>query len=74
MTLRDARKAAKLTQAQLAAESLRLAEDSGVSQQLISRIERGDVRDPSHRAVMALSRALRLDPAAIDEFSDGGRR
>lgn len=67
MTLRAARKAAKLTQAQLAALS-------GVPQQLISRIERRDVRDPSHRAVMALARALELDPADIEEFSDGGRR
>lgn len=65
MRLRDARKAAKLTQTQL-------AQLSGQPQQLISRIERGDVRNPSHRAVMAISRALQMDPKNIDEFRDGG--
>lgn len=66
MRLRAARKAAKLTQAELGAAA-------GQSQQLISRIERGDVRDPSHRAVMAIARALRMDPDDIEEFSNGGR-
>lgn len=66
MTLRDARRAAKLTQAQLASKA-------SVRQQLISRIECGDVHDPSHRAVMRICRALGVESAAIDEFRDGGR-
>lgn len=66
MTLRAARKAAKMTQAQLAAAS-------GQPQQLISRIERGDAHAPSHRAVMAICRALHIDPRDIAEFKGGGR-
>lgn len=67
MTLRDARKAAKMTQTQLATAAK-------VNQQLISRMERGDAHDPGHRAVMRICRALGVDPLEIDEFHDGGRR
>jgi transcriptional regulator with XRE-family HTH domain len=56
-----------MTQAQLAAKS-------GVPQQFISRLERGDARNPAHRAVMAICLALEMDPRQIDEFHNGGRR
>jgi transcriptional regulator with XRE-family HTH domain len=66
MKLRTARVVKGMTQTQLAAKS-------GVPQQFISRLERGDASNPAHRAVMAICRALGVDPAAIDEFHNGGR-
>jgi transcriptional regulator with XRE-family HTH domain len=65
MQLRLARRQAGLTQAQL-------AHAAGIDQQTVSRIERGETRDPSHRIVMAISRALGLNPSEIDEFENGG--
>lgn len=67
MTFKRARTNAKLSQKEL-------ADASGVWQQTISLIERGLTKDPSHRTVMALCRALGVDPQDIDEFANGGRR
>ena len=67
MTLKDARRARKWTQAELATRS-------DVKQQEISRIESGQVKKPAHKTVMALCRALDRDPLEIDEFHNGGRR
>ena len=61
MQLSHARRAAGLTQAQL-------SKLSGVNQQIISRIESGQVKSPSYRTVVRLCRALRVAPDAIDEF------
>lgn len=59
--LRSWRRARGLTQAALARKS-------GVSQQVISKIETGVIREPSHRAAVKLARALRVNPQAIAEF------
>lgn len=66
MTLRQARRAAHLTQSALAAKA-------GVGQDFISRLETGDAKNPSHRAVMAICRALHVNPQDITEFANGGR-
>jgi transcriptional regulator with XRE-family HTH domain len=58
ITLRDARKRRGITQEQLERES-------GVSQAVISRIERGDVLDPASSTVMKLAAALDVDPRAL---------
>ena len=58
ITLRDARKRRGLTQEQLESES-------GVSQAVISKLERGDVTDPASSTVLKLAKALRLDPRAL---------
>lgn len=62
MTLKQARERKALTQAQLA----RLA---GVEQQTISRIETGQTREPSHRVVLCVSKALGVEPSSIAEFA-----
>ena len=53
LTLREARDARKWTQERLEAES-------GVAQTTISKIERGDVTNPSNDTVQKLEQALRL--------------
>ena len=57
-TLKEARAARGLTQVEL--ERL-----SGVAQAVISKIERGDVRDPASSTVMRLAAALEVDPRAL---------
>lgn len=59
MTLREARRRIGLTQEQLEAKS-------GVSQTVISKIERGEVMDPASSTLLALSAALGLDPRVLD--------
>lgn len=61
MTLKAARTAAGLTQAELAAKV-------GCDQTLISKIESGRVTDPSHRLVVRISRVLFMEPSQITEF------
>lgn len=52
-TLRHAREGKEWTQE-------RLAEESGIDQRTISKIERGDVEDPQNSTVKALETALGL--------------
>jgi transcriptional regulator with XRE-family HTH domain len=61
MTLRAARRAAGLTQAELAAKV-------GCDQTQISKLEAGQVADPSHRLVVRISRVLGVDPQQVAEF------
>jgi DNA-binding XRE family transcriptional regulator len=61
MTLREARRAAGLTQAELAAKVR-------CDQAVISRLEAGQVADPSHRLVVRISRVLGVDPQQVAEF------
>jgi transcriptional regulator with XRE-family HTH domain len=61
MQLKQARRRAGWTQAQLSARS-------GINQQIISRIESGQVRSPSYRTVIRLCRALGVQPEDIREF------
>lgn len=58
VTLRQARRQKKLTQEQLEAMS-------GVSQSVISTIERGDKADPASSTLLKLAAALDLDPRAL---------
>lgn len=58
MTLKQARHRRKLTQVEL-------AEKSGVTQQAISSIERGDVENPSWDTVARLCQALNVEPEDI---------
>lgn len=58
MTLREAREARELTQAELAAKS-------GIDQSHISKIERGETADPKNSTVRALEAALRLRPGRL---------
>jgi transcriptional regulator with XRE-family HTH domain len=58
LTLREARTRRGFTQAQL-------AEKSGVEQAVISKLERGVVKNPGFRIVLKLAEALRLDPRAL---------
>jgi predicted transcriptional regulator len=44
---------------QLGINQTRLAELSGLNQQHLSRIENGEIQDPSHRAVTCIVRGLR---------------
>jgi transcriptional regulator with XRE-family HTH domain len=53
LTLREARELKGWTQEQLESES-------GIAQAHISKIERGDVRNPSNDTVQKLEQALRL--------------
>lgn len=46
-----------------------LADAAGVDQQSISRLETGQTREPSHRIVMCVSKALGVDPQQVDEFA-----
>jgi transcriptional regulator with XRE-family HTH domain len=55
ITLREARKRRGLTQEELEARS-------GVSQAVISSIERGIVQDPASSTVLKLADALDVDP------------
>jgi transcriptional regulator with XRE-family HTH domain len=61
MKLRTARLLAGLTQAQLAAKA-------GINQTVISTIESGRTKNPSHRSVIRICRALRVTPSEIAEF------
>lgn len=61
MKLRDARRAAGLTQAQLAAKV-------GCDQTQISKLEAGTVAEPSHSLVVRICRALGVQPSQIAEF------
>lgn len=65
--LKDARRAANLTQKQLAAAAT-------VDQRTISRLENGRVKKASYRDVILICRALDVDPEQIDEFKVGGTR
>lgn len=56
--LRDARLKAKLTQAELAGQL-------GKPQSFVSKIERGENDDPSISEVIALAKALNVDPLAL---------
>jgi transcriptional regulator with XRE-family HTH domain len=58
LTLREARARRGLTQEQLEAAS-------GVSQAVISAIERGVVNDPNSSTVMKLAAALNMDPRVL---------
>lgn len=58
LTLREARDRRELTQEEL--ESL-----SGVSQAVISKIERGEAIDPASSTLLKLAAALRIDPRAL---------
>jgi transcriptional regulator with XRE-family HTH domain len=58
MTLRQAREKRKLTQDQL-------AEQSGVAQSVISRLEAGEIQSPSWETVALLCRALKCRPDEI---------
>lgn len=58
ISLRDARKAAKLTQVALAGKS-------GIQQNVISKLESGTVVSPSFTTVIALADALAIDPRAL---------
>jgi|WetSurSiteA1Bulk_404760.scaffolds.fasta_scaffold640434_1 transcriptional regulator with XRE-family HTH domain len=59
MKLLDIRKQRKLTQEQL-------AEKSGVTQETISAIELGKIKNPSYKIVISLAKALRVPALAID--------
>lgn len=58
ITLREARTRRGLTQEQLETES-------GVSQAVISKIERGNVVDPASSTVLKLAATLQIDPRAL---------
>lgn len=58
ITLREARKRAKLTQVQLAAKS-------GIPQTNISKIELGTIVSPSFDTVVHLAAALDIDPRIL---------
>lgn len=58
MTLMEARRRRGLTQDQLAAKS-------GVDQTTISSLETGRNRSPKFDTVLALAKALDIDPAAL---------
>lgn len=58
ITLREARKRAKLTQVQLAAKS-------GIPQTNISKIELGTVVSPGFDTVLQLAAALEIDPRTL---------
>jgi len=45
-----------------------LARLSDVDQQTISKIETGTIREPSHRVVVRICRALGVRPETIKEF------
>jgi len=55
ITLKEARTRRGWTQEELEAVS-------GVSQPVISKIERGDVADPAFSTIVRLAKALRMDP------------
>lgn len=56
--LRAARELAGLTQAQL-------AERAGITQQTVSHLETGRIRNPAFRVVSALAEVLKVDPARL---------
>lgn len=58
LTLREARKRRGLTQEQL-------EKKSGVSQAVISKIERGETPDPASSSVLKLAAALDVDPRRL---------
>jgi transcriptional regulator with XRE-family HTH domain len=58
MTLREARRRRGLTQEQLEAAS-------GVSQTVISKLERGGSTNPAYGTVVNLADALGVDPRAL---------
>lgn len=57
-SLREARKKRGLTQEQL-------ADASGIEQAVISKIERGGVKNPRFDTVVKLAHGLRMDPRAL---------
>jgi transcriptional regulator with XRE-family HTH domain len=61
MTLREARRNAGLTQAQL-------AKRAHVDQRTISALERKQIAEPSHFKVVCICRVLGVNPQSIDEF------
>lgn len=63
MELKVARKIARLTQAELAAQS-------GVDQTLISKMELGKIRHPSYETVVRLARALNVEPHELFPVAD----
>jgi transcriptional regulator with XRE-family HTH domain len=63
MTLRDARLRRKLTQDQL-------AEQSGIAQSIISRLETGELQSPSWETVALLCRVLKYKPEDIFPIPD----
>lgn len=65
MTLKEARRAAKLTQQQLATAAK-------IGQPVISQIEAGRVKKPAHADVVRICRVLGVDPQSIDEFRVNG--
>ena len=67
MTLRSARRAAGLTQAEL-------AERVKVSQTTISQLEDGRISGvrSAHETVVRIARVLGVDPQSIDEFRVNG--
>lgn len=58
MTLKEARTRRNLTQEEL-------EEASGVDQSVISKIERGTVRNPGIDTVLKLAKALRVNPGDL---------
>jgi transcriptional regulator with XRE-family HTH domain len=58
MTLKQARTKRKLTQEEL-------EEVSGVDQSIISRIERGELRNPGIQTVVKLATALKVNPGTL---------
>lgn len=58
LSLKEARQRRGWTQEQLEAAS-------GVSQAVISKIERGEVQDPASSTILKLADALRMDPRAL---------
>lgn len=59
ITIRKARKAAKLTQAELASRV-------GKPQSFISKLENGTLAAPAFADVLNIARALNVDPLALD--------
>jgi transcriptional regulator with XRE-family HTH domain len=68
MQLSAARRRAGLSQTEL-------AKRAKVDQRTISKIETGQIAEPSHHKVVRICRVLDVDPQSIDEFRvDGCRR
>lgn len=59
MTVRAARKRMQLTQ-------VVLAKRAGIEQSTVSKLERGQVRQPSFAIIAAIAEALCIDPRALD--------
>ena len=64
MTLKHTRMKRKLTQTALAGRV-------DVDQRTISKLETGQIGEPSYRMVVRICRVLAVDPESIDEFRAG---